>query len=258
MGRPNFYTSQVAYAKYHTMPIAMEIGWEESGVARIKGLLRLANKPCGDRFVAGYPVDRVKSFIGHFVAAGGTTAQQRRDSRVALWNRQAAFSQAILYPQTVGRETYFVALTQAADTLLVPDKKAFLANLHKRPEIRADAIEAFFEIGPEVKVVSVRGSASKDGEAAPIEHGLTLRVRLPYRNPELVDVRLNGHLLKEDARDGYQSRYADGFTQLQVNVPPEKVKTVDLLLLTCAYKPDVRRVNGWTPPRDVVRRLNGK
>ncbi|MFH1265054.1 MAG: M14 family zinc carboxypeptidase, partial [Planctomycetota bacterium] len=37
LGRPNFYTAQYAYAKHHTMLMAFEVGWEESGVARLKG-----------------------------------------------------------------------------------------------------------------------------------------------------------------------------------------------------------------------------
>ena len=249
LGRANFYTSQIAYAKYHTMPIAMEIGWEESGVARVKGLLRLANKPWGDRFVAGYPVDRVKSYVGHFIAAGGVTARERRDSRAALWNRQAEFSQAILYPQTAGRDTYFVALTPEAGKLLDENKTRFLANLRQRPEIQTGPIEAFFEMGPENKVIVSRGQPCATAEKSPIRHAIALRMRIPYRRPDIVDVRLNGRLLKEDAANGYQSRFADGFTQLQINIPSETAAANDLLLVTCAYRPDVKRVNGWTPPR---------
>ena len=29
LGRPNFYTAQYAYAKYHTLLATLEIGWEE-------------------------------------------------------------------------------------------------------------------------------------------------------------------------------------------------------------------------------------
>ncbi|MBP86592.1 MAG: hypothetical protein CMJ64_07750 [Planctomycetaceae bacterium] len=42
-GQPNFYTAQYGYAKYHTMVMAFEVGWEQSGVARLRGLLRIGN-----------------------------------------------------------------------------------------------------------------------------------------------------------------------------------------------------------------------
>jgi hypothetical protein len=45
LGRPNFYTAQYAYAKYHTLLATLEIGWEESGVARVRGLLQIGKGP---------------------------------------------------------------------------------------------------------------------------------------------------------------------------------------------------------------------
>jgi hypothetical protein len=39
---------------------------------------------------------------------------------------------------------------------------------------------------------------------------------------------VNGHTLAESATDGYEAWYADGYTQVQINLPPEKTKTIDL------------------------------
>ena len=64
LGRPNFYTAQYTYAKYHTLLSTLEIGWEESGVARVRGLLEVGNNRWQKEPVRGYPVDRVKSFVG--------------------------------------------------------------------------------------------------------------------------------------------------------------------------------------------------
>jgi hypothetical protein len=82
-----------------------------------------------------------------------------------------------------------------------------------------------------------------------------LRLRLPYRKPNVVDLRLNGRLLHESATDGYQRWFGDGFTQLQVTVPPGKANAAGLLVVTCAYMPDVLRKNGWEPPAEVLERL---
>ena len=91
------------------MTLAMEVGWEESGVARLKGLLKLGNEVWEGEPVAGYPVDRLHSFCGHFLVAYGATADQRRRSRAELWQRQGSFTQAMLYPQTDCRDSYIVA-----------------------------------------------------------------------------------------------------------------------------------------------------
>jgi hypothetical protein len=254
LGRPNFYTAQYAYVQYHTMLTAFEIGWEESGVARMKGLLRIGNNVWQSEGVQGYPVNRVKAFIGHFVTAYGQTAQQRRRSRVELWQQQERFHQAMLYPQTDGRESYVLAVTDEAAKLLDSDKNRFLDNLRGQPGFNIDAIRAFFDFGPEDKLYIDRGSPAEGTAAGPIEHGLGIRLRLPYRNPDLVDCRLNGHPLAESPHDGYRRWFAGGFTQVQINVPPEAAKSTGLFVVTCAYVPDVERSYGWTPPREVLER----
>ena len=103
----------------------------------------------------------------------------------------------------------------------------------------------------------MRGNGAPPGRnlSEPQTYGMAFRLRLPYRRPKLLDVRLNGHRLPESPTDGYQAWYADGFTQVQVNVPPAKTKSLRLAVVTCAYAPDVKRTYGWTPPREVLDRL---
>jgi hypothetical protein len=254
-GQPRFYTAHYAYAKYHTLILAMEVGREESGVARLKGLLRLGNRVWDGEPAVGYPVDRVKPFLGQFVVARGTNAEQRRRSRVELWQRQAGFSQAALYPQTDGRDSYVVALSDQAAHLLDADKGRFLANLRDRPGFQTAAIEAFFQDGPEVKLYVEPGRSTGAVAREPLQHGLALRLRIPYRQPELVDLRLNGRLLPASPTDGYRTWFADGYTQVQIDVSAATVKASDLLVVTCAYKPDIPRRYGWSPPPEVLERL---
>ena len=253
-GRPNFYTAQYAYVQYHTMLTALEIGWEQSGVARMQGLLRIGNNVWESEGVPGYPVNRVKAFVGHFVTAYGQTAQERRRSRVELWQQQERYWQAMLYPQTDGRESYVLAVTDEAAKLLDGDKNRFLENLEGRPGFNVDAIRAFFEVGPEDKLYVEAGSSSPGTEARAVEHGLNMRLRLPYRNPDLVDCRLNGQPLAESPTDGYRRWFANGYTQVEIHIPPERAKSTGLFVVTCAYVPDVKRSYGWTPPREVLER----
>jgi zinc carboxypeptidase len=255
LGRPNFYTSQYAYAKYHTMVMTHEIGYESCGVARMQGLLNIGNTVWDGESVRGYPVDRVKSFCGHFVTAWGQAAQDRRESRIALWNGQGGTAQAMLYPQMDGRDTYIYAATPAARKLLDPDPDAFLKNCAGLDGFDVEAVRAFVDEGPEIKLV-IDAPGQQPGDAtAWLGKGIGFRLRIPYRNPKLLDVRLNGHALTESPVDGYQAWYGNGFTQVQVNVPPEKAPATELFTITCAYLPDEKRTFGWTPPQAVLDRL---
>ncbi len=253
LGRPNFYTAQYAYVKYHTLLATLEVGWEESGVARTRGLLEIGNRSWHGQPVCGYPVDRVASFVGHFTTAWGTTAEQRRNSRVELWGQQGRFSQAILYPQTDGRDSYIVALDGKAAACLDRDPDQFLDRIAKLPGIDAKAIATFVHAGPEIQLAIAQTAAGQ--EQMSLKHGIGLCLRLPYRDPNLLDLRLNGHRLQPSSTDGFESWFADGYTHVQIHVPPEKAAGMSLLIATCAYVPDVPRQYGWQPPAEVTRRL---
>ena len=72
------------------------------------------------------------------------------------------------------------------------------------------------------------------------------------RHSNQLIVQLNGESLGESATDGYEKWFADGFTHVQVNVPPTESEKTELYFLTIAYEPDERRTTGWMPP-DAVR-----
>ncbi len=253
-GQPNFYTAQYGYAKYHTMVMAFEVGWEQSGVARLKGLLRIGNRRWQSEPNAGYPVDRVKPFIGHFVTSWGRNAAERRRSRVELWQKQGRFTQAVLYPQTDGRDTYFVATSQRAGAVLSKSTPEFLAAVAQHEGIDAAAVASYVEAGPEV-MLAVDASRSQGDSDQPLGNGIGFRLRLPYQKPAITAVKLNGELLAESSTDGFQTWQANGFTQVQIHVPPEKAARQDLYLVTCEYRPEVKRRIGWTPPREVLELL---
>jgi hypothetical protein len=257
LGRPNFYSAQYAYAKYHTMTVTCEVGYEQCTLARLQALLKVGNGVWHSGNVAGYPVDRVKGFTGHFVTAWGRTSAERRQSRIALWQGQNAFSQAILYPQFDGRDTYIVATTPDAAATLTKDRDAFLNNIAGFPGMDAAAVRAFAEEGPEIMLAVSAAPPADPPKENPLRHGLGFRLRLPYPNPELLDLRLNGHLVQESAEDGYQSWQGNGYTQVQINVPPEKAFETELFIITCAYKPDIQRSFGWQPPEAVLQPVHG-
>ena len=251
-GRANFYTAQYAYVKYHSMVMAFEVGWEESGLLRLQETLRIGNEHWQGEPHSGYPVNRVKNFIGHFVVAYGETAAERRESRVELWNRQREFSQGVLYPQTIGRDSYFIGLSPRSQEIFKENQlDTFLESLSPLENVRTDLVRTYVHAGPELKLATQPGKSIAAEAYRPIEGGMSLRMRLPYPDPKLIDVRLNGHLLHESATDGYQSWRANGFTQVQINIPPEKTREAEVLLGTIAYDPRQERPQGWTPPSAV-------
>ncbi|TWU25435.1 acetyl esterase [Novipirellula galeiformis] len=259
-GKPMFYSQHYSYAKYHTMLSTHEVAWEQSIVARMKGLLSIGNNVWNDERQPSYPVNRIKNFVGHFVTAYGNTAAQRRKSRVELWSKQAQFSLGFLYPQTVGRESLVCTTTAAAKrAVAAADFRELQLNLHDHFGADAGNIRNFIEAGPEFKLGmgTPRSQllAATDTDDVRIENGISFRLRLPYRNPSQLDVQLNGQALKPSATDGYETWFADGFTQVHVNVPPTKASKTELYFITCGYEPNEVRPNGWMPPAAVQQRF---
>jgi hypothetical protein len=159
----------------------------------------------------------------------------------------------VLYPQTDCRVGLVIALTARGAKLMDADPRKFAAKLEALPGCNATAVRAFLEAGPETKIyIEPPDRAPED---RPLETSLAIRLRIPYRNPTLCDLRLNGRLLAESPADGFQRWYGDGYTQVQINTAPEKTRQSDLLVVTCAYAPDVRRQYGWRAPAEVVKRL---
>ena len=254
--RPDrFRTMFYSYMKYHTMISTTEIGWEESGVARVRGILALGNKPWVDEKFSGYPVTRVRYRAGRFVTAYGENATQRRASRAELFPKQVNFADGMLYPEFEGRATYICAVTPKGMSALDDDPKRFVEKLRDLPDVNADVIAKFVSLGPEHRQSASPRALEK---AAPIRNGLGFRLRLPHRDPEMLHLALNGHALKPSATDGYEAWYAEGYTQVQIHIPPEKTKKLDIYVITCAYKPREKRTYGWEPPQAVKAKLKGQ
>ena len=259
-GMPMFYSQHYSYAKYHTMVCTQEVAWEQSVVARMKGLLRIGNKVWNDERQPSYPVNRMKHFVGHFVTAYGNTATERRKSRVELWSKQGTFELGFMYPQTIGRESSVCATTAAAKRTVATDNlRELQLRLHDQFGDDAQNIGRFIETGPELKLAMGTPNsqllAAKEVDDVKIENGISFRLRLPYRKPAQLVVQLNGQALKPSATDGYQSWFADGFTQVHVSVPPEKASKTELYFITCSYQPDEVRPTGWMPPASVQERF---
>lgn len=252
-GQSLLYTSQYGYFRYHTMILALEVAWEESAVARMRGLLRLGNKTWEDERAPGYPVDRMKPLLGRFITTWGRNAAERRASRAELWPAQEHAGMGFLYPETWGRATLVCATSPEAKQALQGDYKTLPSRI--APLLgteQAAALESFLTSGPEIKLALDATMTKRNPEAAPaLKHGIGFRLRLPTLKPGKLEVRLNGTALPESREDGFEAWSADGWTQIQVSVPPAKAATMNLYFITCAYQPGEKRVTGWLPPAEV-------
>ncbi|MBI5687430.1 MAG: hypothetical protein HZC54_20340 [Verrucomicrobia bacterium] len=253
VGRPFFYSAMYGYMRHHTLLGTCEVGYEESGVARLRGLMRIGNRVWDGENVAGYPVNVIKTIVGNWLMASGRNAAERRKSRVELWQRQGAFTMGLLYPQTDCRIGLALALTTKGAKLLDADPKKFAANLATLPVCDAAAVRAFFDAGPETKVYFEPPDRAPEDRL--LDAPLAIRLRIPYPNPKLCDLRLNGQPLPPSATDGFERWHGGGYTQVQINIPAEKAHRSDLFFVTCAYKPDVRREYGWRAPAEVQKKL---
>ncbi len=254
-GRTRFYTAQYGYAP---LPYPSDRPGGGLGGSR----RRPAEGAAADRkrILAGPAHLRLSGETGSSRSPGTTSRPGAGPPPSAAgaasnsWEKQERFLQGILYPQTEGRDSYLVAVDKEASRMLDSDPEVLLSNLRNQSGIDAEAVETFVRAGPEILVVLDRRNQADAAGSSRIRHGIGFRFRIPYRRPQLVDLRLNGHALVESPVDGYQSWFGNGFTQVQVNVPPEKAKALRIFILTIAYRPDVTRSYGWTPPRAVLER----
>ena len=78
----------------------------------------------------------------------------------------------------------------------------------------------------------------------PIEHGLALRLYIPYNDARILDARIDGHAIEPSPTDGYSIRREPG-TIIQFNIPPGKVH--GLHMVTCQYSSAISQLrrNGF-------------
>jgi hypothetical protein len=255
-GRPRPYAAIYCYNRYHTLVLASEVAWERSGFLRHRRLLQIGNEVWPGEHYPGYPTRVIMRNEFHLVAAYGETAAERRRSRVELWNKQTQIVHGMNNPQTEGLVFYLCATSPAAAQTWFADPsiKGFVAKIGEHPQIRPGWIRRQvinLPDGPgqwgDRAQLYLEGGGARPEEHAPIEHGLALRLRVPYAKARIKGLHLNGHPVAPSPRDGYTLWRDQGFTCLQINIPPTRSRTEDLFVITCEYDPGVKRSQGWTP-----------
>jgi len=165
-------------------------------------------------------------------------------------------SHGMVNPQTEGLVFHVCATSRAAATDLaahanLPQLRE-LITLH--PRIDHAPLLPLLDTYPDgagqwgsCANLHLSGPAGGDAPTSLPQHGVALRIRIPYARAELCEPRLNGAPMAQSETDGYASYRDRGYTYLQVNIPPSRAAREDLFVVTCGYDPKEKRRQGWEP-----------
>jgi len=237
------------YARFHTLSFIMEVGYEESLIARARRALQMGQERWRCERYPAYPVNQIGMWTLVSVSAWGTTATQRRESRCELWPRlpQMAYGVAGPIPSRDSLMAYVATTPQARDQVRWKNVSDVIAALRDDPRFDAEALAEIDARSPAWRFGGSKykpSDAAEAGDAGPIQHGMVIRLLIPYRDAEVSEVRLDGHLLQKSAVDGYDVRHDPG-TIVEIAIPPGKVEAFHIA--SCLYNTPTKRRAGFTP-----------
>ncbi|MGC9319918.1 MAG: M14 family zinc carboxypeptidase [Armatimonadota bacterium] len=228
-----------SYRQYHTLAFTLEAGFEESIIARVRAMLELGHRRWRGEPHHGYPVNQVGCWTSAAIAAWGTTATQRRHSRVELWRKLDQLRFGCGHPEPRGTIMAFCATNARGALYLEPEEIGdILDGLEDVEGFDLPALRQFSQRTPAERVLPT--GAGNAGE--PMEHGLAIRLLIPHRECRIRHLALDGRPVALSRTRGYQLWRNPG-TIVQVNIPPGEVG--DLHIVTCAYEEHSGRRSGF-------------
>lgn len=196
-GSESAVAQSYAYTQYHTLVGSAEVSWELSGTLRMMRCLRAGCQIWDDSDTPGYPVRTIILPIGlNALRINGTNAAQRRSSRVELWQNSHSITTGLMHPEMPGLSCVIAGTSSATcRRILGPGSRLPMDELMNRLD----------QEGIDTKLMRILLDDHWDGVYASVdlsgeesfapEHGMTIRIGLPYPNAVPHDVLLNGALL---------------------------------------------------------------
>ena len=223
-----------AYYRYHTMAASLEISFECEAVERLVRALEIGVRTNKREVYPGYPVNCVVSPYGHAsLRAYGITAAQRRESRIELWQKRGDIGFGIAHPEVPGFAAAIVTLDPAASSATVKDYYApmddVLCRLQEYSGKDMTELRTMFDAQFE-SYASINPADNR--YAVHAEHGITIRLGLPFADAKPTKIMLCDRVLCKDAQDGYSVTECDNWVYVDVNIPPEKITPVMIAAVT--------------------------
>jgi hypothetical protein len=237
------------YCRYHTLAFIMETGSEDSLVVRTKRALQIGHERARYERYEGYPVNQLGIHTLLTVAAYGRTAAERRRSRVELWQKLPHLYFGTAAP-TPARDTLMgYVSTRGSQKNPITNRRVdkVIERLEDNPQFDAAGLRAAAALFPYGAFGGPRPQRKvEEGAIAggPIEHGIVLRLMVPYGDAEITEVRLDGHLIQESETHGYHLTRGPGVI-VEIAIPPGKVR--DFHIVSCNYDTPTIRRPGFTP-----------
>ena len=138
------------YARYHTLSFIMEVGYEESLIARTKRALRMGNERWRyDRYPA-YPVNQVGIWTLVSLSAWGTNATERRKSRCELWQKlpQMGYGVAGPIPSRDSLMAYVATTPEARDQVRGKKVSEVISRLRNVPRFDVQGLTKVADRSP--------------------------------------------------------------------------------------------------------------
>ena len=210
-GRPRVYAATYCYNRYHSLVTANENAWERSALLRYRRLLEVGNEVWPGEYYPGYPTRVMMGNDLHRLTAYGTTAGARRRSRVELWNKLRQLSFGFDWPEVEGMALCVCATSREAARKWLGDNTLLdlLSRIERHPGMNLEPIRRLvhrhpLDDGKRPARFLVEGGGAKfyrqdsgpdrleAGDSGPVRHGICVRLRIPYQNARILDLRLNG------------------------------------------------------------------
>jgi len=216
-----------AYLHYHTLGGTLETGWEGSTVARILEALKIGCRVWDGEYYAGYPTRTVAAPLTHnSLRAYGNTAAKRRKSRIELWKYRGKIGFGIGHPEMPGLSSAIICTDPKiagripTDYALMNDAVAKMAQLY---DVDAERMLQILDEHYPQHVSFQMGADADTDDALQIEHGMTVRMALPFADAGNFTVLYNGHEKQEDELDGYTVTKHANWVYVDLHIPAQKI-----------------------------------
>ena len=234
---PGAVASTYAYTHYHTLAASLEIAWESEGVVRVIAALKAGTRLHRGETVPGYPTRSVFGPYGHAsLRAYGKTAVSRRESRTELWQHTEDIVFGVAHPEMPGLAACFystdASLTGRIFGSYYTPVRTVTDRMRTLPYVDADALAAVFDAS---YPAFLEGNIRPHKTFTP-QHGLTVRVGLPFADASVKTVLCNGHLLSQS---DYTVTDCDHIRYVDIPLAPGKCPPLAILAVTydCTLPP---------------------